>query len=99
VTAVAGVPLLLAIYALGSFAVLPAVNAVSRAVEARADVHALDLTDDARGFVELQQRLASTNLNDPSPPAWRQIWFGTHPSTAQRIAIAEGWLAAQAGRL
>jgi STE24 endopeptidase len=95
VIAVAGVPLLLAIYGLSSFLTLPAVNAVSRAVEARADVHALELTENAEGFVVMQQRLASTNLNDPSPPLWRQLWFGTHPTTAQRIALAEAWRAAQ----
>jgi STE24 endopeptidase len=93
VTAVAGVPLLLATYAIASFAVLPLVNVVSRAVEARADVHALSLTDDPAGFVDMQRRLAATNLNDPSPPAWRQLWFGTHPTAAQRIALAEGWRA------
>lgn len=95
IVAAAGVPLLLAIYGLSSFLTLPAVNAVSRAVEARADVHALDLTDNAKGFADMQRRLAATNLNDPSPPQWRQLWFGTHPSTAQRITLAEGWLAAQ----
>jgi STE24 endopeptidase len=89
--AVAGVPLLLAIYGLSSLATLPVVNAVSRAVEARADVHALDLTANPLGFAAMQRRLASTNLNDPSPPQWRQLWFGTHPTVAQRIALAEGW--------
>jgi STE24 endopeptidase len=98
VVAVAGVPLLLAIYGLGSFVTLPAVNAVSRAVEARADVHALDLTGNAQGFVDMQRRLATTNLNDPSPPQWRQLWFGTHPSTAQRIALAQGWQVSADGR-
>ncbi len=91
VTAVAGVPMVLATYAVASFAVLPLVNVVSRAVEARADVHALALTDDPGGFIQMQRRLATTNLNDPSPPAWRQLWFGTHPSAAQRVALAEGW--------
>lgn len=91
VTAVAGVPLLLALTALGSFAALPLTNAVSRATEARADVHALELTEDRPGFVAMQQRLAVTNLSDPAPPALLQWWFGTHPSTAQRLALAAGW--------
>jgi STE24 endopeptidase len=91
VIAVAGVPLLLTIYGLSSFVTLPAVNAVSRAVEARADVHALDLTGNAGGFADMQRRLAATNLNDPSPPQWRHLWFGTHPTTAERVALAEGW--------
>lgn len=93
VTAVTGVPLLLALSALGSFAVLPLTNVVSRAVEARADVHALALTQDPEGFVAMQRRLAVSNLSDPSPPTWRQVWFGTHPSTAQRLALAQGWVA------
>lgn len=92
VTAVTGVPLLLALSTLGSFAVLPLTNVVSRAVEARADVHALQLTQDPEGFVAMQRRLAVSNLSDPSPPTWRQLWFGTHPSTAQRLALAQGWV-------
>ena len=52
------VPLLLALVAVGSLLSLPAQNLVSRAIEARADRHSLELTDDPDTLVSLQQRLA-----------------------------------------
>lgn len=86
---VAAVPLVFALVAAGSLLSLPLQNVVSRAVEARADRHALELTDDPQTQVALQRRLAVRNLNDPDPPTWQYLWFASHPTTAQRIALAE----------
>ncbi|MEX5719736.1 M48 family metalloprotease [Geodermatophilus maliterrae] len=86
------VPLVLLLVALGSLVGTPVQNLVSRHVEARADLHALDLTGDAAAFIEMQRRLAETNVSDPSPPAPWQWFFGSHPTAAQRIALAEDWL-------
>jgi STE24 endopeptidase len=66
-------------------------NLVSRHVEARADVHALDLTRDPSAFIDMQRLLARTNLGDPDPPEVWQWYFGTHPTTAERVALAETW--------
>lgn len=88
---VEAVPLVLGLVAVASFAALPLQNVVSRAVEARADVHALELTGDAATFAAIQRRLAATNLSDPDPPGWLYAWFASHPSTAERIALARGW--------
>ena len=60
----------------------PVQNLVSRHVEARADVHALDLTDDPDTFIEMQRGLATTNLADPDPPGAWQWFFGSHPTLA-----------------
>ena len=70
-------------------------NTVSRQVEARADLHALDLTRDPDAFVVMQRRLAGTNLSDPDPPAVWQWFFGSHPTAAQRVAFAEDWTRAE----
>jgi Zn-dependent protease with chaperone function len=86
------VPLVLLLAALGTLVATPVQNLVSRHVEARADLHALDLTRDAAAFEDVQRRLAQTNVSDPSPPAPWQWWFGSHPTAAQRIAMAEDWL-------
>jgi STE24 endopeptidase len=91
------VPLALALAALGGVLGTPVQDTISRQVEARADLHALDLTADPTAFVAMQQRLAASNLNDPDPPAVLQWWFGTHPTAAQRIAMAADW-AKLAGR-
>ncbi len=86
------VPLVLLLAALGTLVSTPVQNLVSRHVEARADLFALDLTGDAQAFVAMQQRLARTNVSDPSPPAAWQWFFGSHPTAAQRVAMAEDWL-------
>lgn len=83
------VPLVLALVALGTLLASPAENAVSRRVETRADVEALRTTGDPVAFIAMQRELARRSLADPTPPAWSQLWFGSHPTTLDRIAIAE----------
>ena len=82
------VPLLLLLVAVGTQLTGPAVNLVSRQIEARADVHALDLTDDPATFIAVQRRLALANLSDLRPNPVAYALFATHPSTTQRIALA-----------
>ncbi len=64
---------------------------VSRRIEARADEHALRLTQDPATFEAMQKRLAFVNLADPDPPAWEQAWRGSHPTTVERIAAARAF--------
>ncbi|MCW2637604.1 MAG: peptidase Ste24p [Blastococcus sp.] len=86
------IPLVLLLLAVGGLLSTPVQNLVSRQIEARADLHALDLTRDPEAFVSMQRRLATTNLSDPDPPAAWQWFFGSHPTAAQRIAFAEDWV-------
>jgi STE24 endopeptidase len=85
------VPLILFLMAIGTLVSTPLQNLVSRHIEARADVHALDLTDDPAALVDLQRQLAAANLADPDPPTALQWFFGSHPTTAERIALASDW--------
>jgi STE24 endopeptidase len=71
----------------------PAESAISRALESRADRHALDLAEQPEAFIAIQRRLASANLADLDPPAIRQWFFGTHPTAPERIAAARAWAA------
>ncbi|MFJ2758548.1 M48 family metallopeptidase [Nocardioides sp. NPDC087217] len=82
------VPMLMAVFALASVLAMPIQNGLSRHVEARADVEALHATGDLESFTRLQHDLGARSLSDPSPQAWSQWWFGSHPTTLQRIAIA-----------
>jgi STE24 endopeptidase len=66
-------------------------NQLSRAVEARADTFSLELTDDPKGMIELQQQLADRNLSDPDPPGVYTFLFGTHPPAIDRIGAALAW--------
>ncbi|MEU2350872.1 M48 family metallopeptidase [Modestobacter sp. NPDC049651] len=69
----------------------PVQGVYSRHIEARADRHALDLTRDPDAFIAVQRRLGTANLSDPSPPGVWQWFYGTHPTTPQRIAFALDW--------
>jgi STE24 endopeptidase len=85
------VPLLLALAAVGMLLAAPADNLVSRRIEARADVHALDLTRDVETFVATQQRLAVANLSDLDPHPLAYAFFATHPGVTERLALAREW--------
>ncbi|MCV2491334.1 M48 family metallopeptidase [Geodermatophilus sp. YIM 151500] len=85
------VPLVLFLAAAGTLLATPVQNVVSRNVEARADVRALELTADPDAFVAMQRRLALTNLSDPDPPEAWQWFFGSHPTAPQRVALALDW--------
>ncbi|WP_222263918.1 M48 family metallopeptidase [Modestobacter marinus] len=85
------VALLLFLLAVGTLVSTPVQNGVSRHIEARADLHALDLTGDPESFIAVQQLLGAANLNDPDPPALWQWAFGSHPTVPQRVAFAEDW--------
>ena len=82
------VPLVLALVAVGTLLASPLQNAVSRQIETRADVDALWATHDPTAFESMQRELAVRALADPTPPAWSQFWFGSHPTALTRVAIA-----------
>lgn len=83
--------LVLAIVAIIAAVSGPVQVLVSRRIEARADVHALDLTRDPQTFIEMQRRLSVTNLSDPDPPPLVFGLFATHPTGPQRIGLARDW--------
>ena len=91
ITSPRGVALLLAVFAVVGLVATPIQNIVSRSIELRADEHALELTGDPGTFIRMQTTLAETNLSDVDPPVWLHWYFGSHPTTAQRIALAEGF--------
>ncbi len=84
----AAIPALALSVAVAAFVLGVPGNQLSRKVEARADAFALETTHDPGAFVDLQRRLAVSNLADPSPPAVTQFLFGTHPTTMERIGAA-----------
>ncbi len=85
------VPRVLALVAVAGLLASPVQNGISRRIETRADVDALLTTRDPQAFVEVQRQLATRSLSDLRSPAWSQFWFGSHPTTRERIAVA-GWL-------
>jgi STE24 endopeptidase len=85
------VPRVLALVAVAGLLASPVQNGISRRIETRADVDALLATHDPDAFIAVQRQLAARSLADLTSPAWSQFWFGSHPTTRERIAIA-GWL-------
>ncbi|MEU8155065.1 M48 family metallopeptidase [Micromonospora sp. NPDC048986] len=90
-------PLLVALVTVAGLVAAPAQALMSRRVEARADAHALALTNDPESFESMQRRLGSVNLGDPDPPRWEYLYSASHPSTVERMAAARAY-AREAGR-
>jgi Zn-dependent protease with chaperone function len=89
------VPLALFAFAVLSLALAPVETWLSRRMEVEADWKALQTTHDPRGARQLFTGFARTSLGDPDPPAWSQWIFGTHPTLAERVAMARAWAARQ----
>jgi STE24 endopeptidase len=67
----------------------PVASAVSRRYEAEADWLALQATHDPASGVALERNFVRTGLVDPDPPRWATVWYGTHPTPMQRIAMVQ----------
>jgi STE24 endopeptidase len=80
----------LAFYAtLLQLALMPLVNAVSRAMERRADRFALEATGDRDAGIRAFRRLGEQNLAEFEPPRWSELLLASHPSLATRIRSLE----------
>jgi STE24 endopeptidase len=89
----AAVPLALLVVAVWTLVTSPAQNVVSRRDEAEADWKALETTRDPAAARGLFRKFATTSLGDPSPPTWAYLFLDTHPTLAQRVAMADAWAA------
>ena len=87
----AGVPLLLLAAGAVSVLLLPAMLALSRGHERRADRFALDLTSNPGAFTSAMKRLGAQNLAENEPSALVQWLFYSHPPLSQRLAAAAAW--------
>lgn len=85
------VALVLALVATLTFLGSPVENLLSRRIEARADVHSLDLTRDPADFVQAQISLTLTNVSGLQPNPLQYALFSNHPSTPERIGLARDW--------
>lgn len=83
-----------ALLALGAWAGLlgaPLSNGLSRRIERRADAFCLDLARDPYVVARMHRGLAVTNLAPLRPVRILHPWFGTHPTSPERIAAARAW--------
>jgi STE24 endopeptidase len=87
----AGVPLVWLLLSLGIFLTDPIHDAISRSFEREADRVSLELTRDPDTFIEGERRMAVNNLTWVDPPPVIRFLFWTHPTTLERIRMAEAW--------
>jgi STE24 endopeptidase len=90
--------LLLAIVSMLGLVGLPIQNLISRRIEARADVHSLELTGDPETFIQMQKRLSVKNISDLDPNPFVYAVFSSHPTGPERIALARDFAKNRAAR-
>ena len=84
-------PMILAVIVVALFVVQPAERAISRQMEAAADLGGLELTGDPAVFLEQREAVTRANLGNPDPPRWVRALWSTHPSSAERMTMGERW--------
>ena len=87
----AAVPLALLVVAALQLALLPAQSWISRRMEAEADWKALQTTRDPAAARGLFVGFSESSLANPDPPGWAHVLLDSHPTLAQRVAMAEAW--------
>jgi STE24 endopeptidase len=87
----ANLPLLMLIFAVLSFLLMPALNAFSRFNERQADRYAFENIASVAPFISSMNKLAEQNLAERTPSRWVEWWFHSHPAVARRVTAAEQW--------
>jgi STE24 endopeptidase len=85
----AGLPMIMLLVYLGTWAMLPLQNAVSRHFERQADAASFRLADHPDVFIAVERKMARDNKANVAPTPWNVWLFATHPSTVERIHTAQ----------
>jgi len=86
---VASFPILMLVFMALGIILMPLSNLYSRRHEYRADLYALQKTENAQAFISAMTRLAELNLADPHPNPIVEFLFYSHPSIGKRIKMAQ----------
>ncbi|HEX8204954.1 MAG TPA: M48 family metalloprotease [Solirubrobacteraceae bacterium] len=89
----AAVPTALLIVVVLQLVTSPITSGASRRYEAEADWAALQATKDPQAMVDVHRNFTEEALSDPDPPEWFHWMFDSHPSGAERVAMARAWRA------
>lgn len=85
----AALPILLLIFSMLSFAVSPAVNAVSRYNELQADTYAIEMTEDKQAAIQAFQKMTAIGLSEVNPPRLVKWFRYGHPTMLERLIFLE----------
>jgi STE24 endopeptidase len=91
ITDPAGIPLLVILFSVYSFALTPVTNSIIRSNEAEADRFGIAVSAQADGFAAVAMQLSE--YRKISPGYWEEILFYDHPSGANRVRAAMEWKA------
>ncbi len=80
---------LILFFVLASYVTTPISSLVSRKHEIEADMFSLEITCDPESFTSAMVGLARANLSDVCPPPFIRWFAFSHPTTMERIALAE----------
>ncbi len=86
---IAAFPVFLLVMGAYGLVTMPLGNAFSRWRERRADLYALQVTQNPKAFASAMTRLANQNLADVDPEPWEEWLLYSHPPLSKRIAMAE----------
>jgi STE24 endopeptidase len=86
---IATLPLFMVAMAGVGIVAMPLGNFLTRQMERAADRYALQTTRKPQAFRSVMLKLAGQNLAEAEPPRWVRILFHSHPSIAERVALAE----------
>ncbi|MDQ0162354.1 M48 family metallopeptidase [Aeribacillus alveayuensis] len=78
-------PLFLMLLGMLSFAASPLTNTVSRVQEKKADLYAIELTENEEAAVETFQDLAKYGLSEVNPPSLVKFFRYDHPTLLERM--------------
>jgi STE24 endopeptidase len=92
----AGLPLLVLVFTVLSFLLMPALNAYSRRNERQADRYAFQSIASVTPFISSMNKLAQQNLSERSPSTFVEWFFHSHPAISKRVQAAEAWERARA---
>jgi STE24 endopeptidase len=84
-----GLPVILLLFVVLFFVVMPVEHAISRHFERQADAAAFELTEKPEVWIELEKRLVTSNMGLVQPHPYIRWLFYTHPSVLERIKAAE----------
>lgn len=87
----ASLPLIVLVFTVLSFLLMPALNGYSRFNERQADRYAFESIGNVEPFVTSMSKLADQNLAERTPSKFVEWLFHSHPAISHRIAAAEAW--------
>jgi STE24 endopeptidase len=93
---VAGLPLLVAVLMGVALVTLPLQNWMTRRMERACDLWGMRFTRKPEAFASAMKRLAVMNLVEVAPGRLAKIFFHSHPSVSERVALAEREMKRQA---